>query len=66
MPENQYLRRIHAITDSIRKLYLYAQTKKQNHRVFWKIGVSNVVILKYSLVIQKLFSMTMNTITKLL
>ena len=64
MSENQYLRRSHDIIDSIRKLCLYAQAKKQNYELFWKIGVSYVRILKYSLVIRKyFFRMTMNTIT---
>ena len=64
MSENQYLRRSHNIIDSIRKLFLYAQAKKQNYESFWKIGVSYVRILKYSLVIRKyFFRMTMNTIT---
>ena len=64
MSENQYLRRSHDIIDSIRKLCLYAQDKKQNYELFCKIGVSYVRILKYSLVIRKyFFRMTMNTIT---
>ena len=40
MPENQYLRQIYGIIDSIRKSYLYAQIKIQDRRVFWKIQVS--------------------------
>ena len=64
MSENQYLRRIHDIIDYIRKLCLYSQAKKQNYELFWKIGVSYVRILKYSLVIRKyFFCMTVNTIT---
>ena len=36
--ENQYFRRIHDIIDFIGKSYLFAQTKKQMYRVFWKIS----------------------------
>ena len=39
MPENSYLRLIHVIIDSIRKSYLFAQAKKQNYGLFWKIVV---------------------------
>ena len=39
MPENQYLKQIHGIIDSICKSYLFAQDKKQNYGVLWKIGV---------------------------
>ena len=39
MPENQYLTQICNIIDSICKSYLFAQAKKQNYGVFWKIGV---------------------------
>ena len=39
LSENQYLRRIHGIIDSIRKLDLFAQAEKQNYGAFWKIGV---------------------------
>ena len=38
-PENSYLRRIQGIIDSIRKSYWFAQAKKQNYGVFWKIVV---------------------------
>ena len=53
MPGNQNLRRIHSITDPIRKSYLFAQAKKQNYGVFWKRGVLG--ILKNSL--------TLNSVT---
>ena len=36
--ENQYLTQIHGIIDSIQS-YMFAQAKKQNYGVFWKIGV---------------------------
>ena len=39
----------------LKLIFYYAQAKKQNHVVFWKIGVSFLGILKYSLVIQKYF-----------
>ena len=39
MPETSYLRRINGIIDSICKSYLFAQAKKQNYGVFWKIDV---------------------------
>ena len=55
LSENQYLRQIHGIIDSLCKSYLFAQVKKQNYRVFWKIRFSYMGILKYSLVIQKWF-----------
>ena len=46
MPEYQYLRQIHDINDSIHKSYLFAQDKKQNYGLFWKISVV-LVMHKY-------------------
>ena len=54
MPENQDLRRIHDIIDSIRKSYFIALVKKQNYGVVLENRCS-VGILKNSSAIRKYF-----------